>query len=786
MDSNILNKKVDNYDFDNFVNTAKNYYYGDGVEQDFKKAYLYFAKAFAINPKDADLNKHLGQCFFYGNGIAENKEKGVAFFKAAIAFGSIDAHVNLGDAYEYGEGIEKDLEQALNHYTIAMKSGNTTAMVRLGDMYDEGTGVEQDYGKAFYYYKQAADAGDVDGLYWTGCYYNEGKGVEKSNLLACDYWKKAADNRDNNAEFLLGLTLELDDELKNYKEAAYWYKKSADHGNESAICKFALCTLNREDASRREIVEAINYLTRASNSGSNEATFYLAKVYNEGKGVEKNQELAYKLWAKGANAGSGACSRLAGDCCRQGEGTPKDINKALRWFAQGAKQGDSLSALAAGYEYLFGENVDKDYNKALHFFYKASDLGDVRGNLYIARIYEEGEGVKEDLEYAFRHYTIAADAGNADAILSKARFYFYGIGCVENNKEKCLELLCEILDNDCDIDEEYVVNLLCECKAEDLNKDLFFRLISKQAENNNANAQYLMWKYYTSGIYIDKDILVANSWLKKAAEGGNFSAQGIYGFNMQCEGKLDECIKYWEKGKDHNIKIKTDLAILYMTNEGQYKNVKRAIELLKDAVGEGYPPAMYELAICYKNGNGVERDINKALEYLEISGNHDCADAQALLGCLYSSGDQVPVDAEKSVMWFDKAASSGNNKAHYFLGKMNLEGKIIQQNINRAIYHFKEVLKDIDNEHYLGAQFYCGVAYSQISKYSEAFSCFIAGAKRGDALCQHKVGLMYYSGLGRSQDLKEAQYWLEEASKNGVSESAKTLLEVNKEIKKRQ
>ncbi len=779
-----LLKKAKEGDFDALFQVADSYYFGDDGEQDYKKAYLYYTKVFSIDPRNADLNNMLGLCFIHGHGIAQNQEKGVAFFKTAIAFGSIEAHVNLGKAYADGNGVEQDLAKAKNHYVIAANSGNTMAMIRLGDMYSEGIGVNQDYEKAFNYYKRAVDAGDTGGLYCLGYCYAEGKGVEKNVPTAIDCWKKASENGNEFAESQLGFCYKIGDGIeKNLREAAFWYKKSADHGYDYAVSDFACCIFGLEDATRTEIVEAVNYLTRASNAGAPKPTFILASVYNEGKFVNQNKELAYKLWAKGGNAGDGSCSRMAGNCCRDGEGTTRDIEKAMRWYSQGAKQGDRVATMLAGFEYYSGEKIVRDHKKALWFFLRAADLGDVKGNYYAALVYESGEDMEHNLPEAFKHYSIASDAGDVNAMVAKACYHMDGIGGAEKNETIGLELLESAYDNGSELAGDLMAEYFNKLTADELNKESYFKIVSKLAESGNPDAQYIMWKLYDEGIFVAKDVDKANTWLKKAADGGNDIAAGLYGLKMDIEGKRAECVSYWEKAKNNNVKIKTDLAVLYLNDKSGFKDIQQGIKLLNEAVEVGFPQAMAELGLCYAGGIGVPSNSNKAVNLLRAAANKNYVRAQFILGCMYRDGDHLPVSATDSIMWFTKASDAGDSDAHFMLGVMYFDGKLVPKDVDKAIFHFKKSLEDENILHRQDAQYLCGLAYVEKQRYSEAFGYFLEGAKSGDGDCQYQVGNLYTYGEGTEQDFAQAKLWLEKALQNGVNEAAVLLKQVEDERK---
>lgn len=61
-------------------NIGWHYYYGYGVDIDYKKAFEYFEKAYIVK-KDGWVCNKLGECYEYGRGVATNIEKAKDYYK---------------------------------------------------------------------------------------------------------------------------------------------------------------------------------------------------------------------------------------------------------------------------------------------------------------------------------------------------------------------------------------------------------------------------------------------------------------------------------------------------------------------------------------------------------------------------------------------------------------------------------------------------------------------------------------------------------------------------------
>ena len=131
------------------------YYYGWGVEQDYKQAVAWFIKAAEQGYAYAQCN--LGVCYGYGQGVEQDNKQAVAWFIKAAEQGYATAQCNLGVCYKYGDGVDQDYKQAVAWYRKAAEQGYAYAQYMLGYCYYAGKGVEQDYKQAVVWFRKAAE-----------------------------------------------------------------------------------------------------------------------------------------------------------------------------------------------------------------------------------------------------------------------------------------------------------------------------------------------------------------------------------------------------------------------------------------------------------------------------------------------------------------------------------------------------------------------------------------------------------------------------------------------------
>ena len=97
--------------------------------------------------KGGDITKQikLAEMYYKGEGVTQDYTKAFEWYSKAAAQGNSDAQVNLGDMYYTGDGVAKDYTKAFEWFTKAAEQNNADAQFRIALMYSRGEGVPQDY-----------------------------------------------------------------------------------------------------------------------------------------------------------------------------------------------------------------------------------------------------------------------------------------------------------------------------------------------------------------------------------------------------------------------------------------------------------------------------------------------------------------------------------------------------------------------------------------------------------------------------------------------------------------
>ena len=150
---------------------------------------------------------------------------------------------------------------------------------------------------------------------------------------------------------------------------------------------------------------------QAAELGLREAQWLLARCFEEGFGVERNEIHAISWLIKAAEQGCPVAQNHLGSCYQNGNGVPKDQAEALQWYLKAAEQGYTIAQSNLGWCYDTGSGVDVDETEAVKWHRKAAEQSDDTGQFNLGVHYEWGSGVTEDKAEAMKWYRKAADQG---------------------------------------------------------------------------------------------------------------------------------------------------------------------------------------------------------------------------------------------------------------------------------------------------------------------------------------------------------------------------------------
>ncbi len=151
-------------------------------------------------------------------------------------------------------------------------------------------------------YQRDAERGDTIGQYNLGWAHYNGVGIPTNYPVAYRWFVKAAAGGDTSAQDYLGLMYEFGRAVpKDLTQARLWYKKATDGGNDLAETHLISVLLDEKTASSD--MQALAYARSSAAKGNDDGLYYLALMFEQGRGVPVNRAEAVRLYKLSAAKG---------------------------------------------------------------------------------------------------------------------------------------------------------------------------------------------------------------------------------------------------------------------------------------------------------------------------------------------------------------------------------------------------------------------------------------------------------------------------------------------------
>lgn len=127
-----------------------------------------------------------------------------------------------------------------------------------------------------------------------------------------------------------------------------------------------------------DAAKALAYFKEADKLGHMKAARYIGLLYQEGRGVPKNDKETASWFKKGAEDGDITSQYLLGKCYEDGTGVERDYALALKWYRKSAERGDIIAAPGMTGEALLlekGLGGERNLPLARQLLTKAAALG---------------------------------------------------------------------------------------------------------------------------------------------------------------------------------------------------------------------------------------------------------------------------------------------------------------------------------------------------------------------------------------------------------------------------
>ena len=266
---------------------AKLYLYGDGVEQNYKKAEALLQKASSYKEPESLLI--LSELYFTGApGILQDNYKGLNYLKIAAndPDNSDKSKVNmaLGKVYLYGRGYPVDEEKA-------------SSQLKVGEIYKDGLAGTKNESEAISWYEKALANGSEQARYHLVYLYAEtGNNPDKFSELIAQIEEKAKGGDLNEATKLFYLYAGSS-KLHNSEKAREYLQQIVDSGNLELLENIGENLLKGGNNIQQNTGYALTILNYVAVQGEHSARIKLGDIYKNGEFTDKDLMKSYAWYS---------------------------------------------------------------------------------------------------------------------------------------------------------------------------------------------------------------------------------------------------------------------------------------------------------------------------------------------------------------------------------------------------------------------------------------------------------------------------------------------------------
>jgi len=212
--------------------------------------------------------------------------------------------------------------------------------------------------------------------------------------------------------------------------------------------------------------------------------------------------------------------------------------------------------------------------------------------------------------------------------------------------------------------------------------------------------------------------------------------------------------------------------VLIVTGDSQ-KTKDAGVQLLRDAAGKGYVPAMMNLGYLYESGKYVHLDRTETFHWFKQAADLGVPEAELLLGGCYGYGLGVAPDPFLATKYYRLSAEQTNYVAMKSLGYHLMDGIGVEKNEAEARYWSLRAAIEGGNRR---AMLNLGALDSEnpadTNAMQEAVKWIKQSADLGDALAADELSYYYLTGWGGVEtNAASYRYWRFKAAFLGATDA---------------
>jgi len=300
------------------------------------------------------------------------------------------------------------------------------------------------------------------------------------------------------------------------------------------------------------------------------------------------------------------------------------------------------------------------------------------------------------------------------------------------------------------------------------------------ALSGSASDQNNLGRMYESGLGVPQSAAEAEKWFRLSAlQGfamGQYDLAYLHDRGLGHVPPVTETAALYKQAADQGLAVAQYRYALAVANHhaaGPADDTV-ALDYLKRAADQAYPPALDALGQFQEQGRGLPRNDLLAFELYRRAAAAGDGNAMAHLGALYEQGRGVARSYPEAQRWYRRAVERGVPRAAYRLGIIAEQGLADGARNEAAAAQWFRLAADTGN--LPEAQNHLGLLYDQgrgvAADPVEAARWFRRAAAQNLAVAMANLARAYQAGRGVPADPAEAKRWQAQAAAHGYHPAA--------------
>lgn len=505
----------------------------------------------------------------------------------------------------------------------------------------------------------------------------------------------------NQADVSFNLALELLETGTQPEEMFSLMYKAAELGKTSAYAYLA-AMYNEGLGVQKDLVKSAEWMHRAAMTGVVDAMVQLSIKYNIGEGVEQDIKKA-KFWCRTAIEHDASCAEAHSSLAvylLTHEPTDAQKAEAESLMQRAAELGDvdAMCFLASEYSCEDGA-FPRNLPKAFQFWHSAANREVERAYMPLGECYLYGRGTERDIQSGMEYVEWAAAADMADAQRFLALEYGDAKGFYPLDSRLAVEWGTKALKHAPDDAELHCLvgdHILRQNRNSASARKRAYAHYSEAVIQKNPRAIYMQGRAWECGWAYeqgrrqkaDPDKAAQYYWLAMSLGSPEAGAALIRMANLGYIGldwDMETLLKALKRASDAGVKgCAAMLAVYYHPDAGEQPDAEIAAQWMKVAVERDETLLAMVLRACSlmeeHEAAAAPEKLREAEHLLRRAAAQGCAAGYSGLGTLHiMEGSPLPYDAGKAIELCRKAARMGDSVGAEVIADMCAEGEGVEK-----------------------------------------------------------------------------------------------------------